>query len=138
MATMNHIMLTDNSVQQIESDLTLLDKLLVYIEENYAQRITLQDVAGHFFVSKSTISHTFSQALGISFYSYVTQCRLSAAETLILQGIPLCEINEKVGFADYPTFHRAFKQKHGISPRQFKKQLAEKHCTEQADNKLRN
>ncbi len=111
----------------------LLDNILAYIEKNYDQRITLQSVAIHFYVSKSTISHTFSKVLGISFYSYVTQRRLQAAEQLILQGIPLSEINEKVGFADYANFHRAFRQKYGISPRQFRKQMILAQHTEISD-----
>lgn len=111
----------------------LLNNILAYIEENYAQRITLQDIAIRFYVSKSTISHTFSKELGISFYCYVTQRRLQAAELLILQGIPLSEINEKVGFADYANFHRAFKLKYGVSPRQFRKQLLLAHHSEISD-----
>lgn len=111
----------------------LLNNILAYIEKNYDQRITLQSIALHFYVSKSTISHTFSRELGISFYCYVTQRRLQAAELLILQGIPLSEINEKVGFADYANFHRAFRQKHGISPRQFRKQMLLSEYTEISD-----
>ena len=99
----------------------LLDRVLAYVEEHLAQKITLADVAKHFWVSQSTISQTFRNKMGVSFYRCVTQRRLIAAKSLILQGLPLEHINEKVGFMDYSTFYRAFKQEFGISPRQYRK-----------------
>ncbi len=99
----------------------LLDRVMAYVEAHLAQKITLADVAGHFWVSQSTISQTFRNKMGVSFYRCVTQRRLIAAKSLILQGLPLEQINEKVGFTDYSTFYRAFKQEFGISPRQYRK-----------------
>ena len=106
----------------------LLDRVLAYVEEHLAQKITLADVAKHFWVSQSTISQIFRNKLGVSFYRCVTQRRLIAANALILQGMPLEQVNEKVGFSDYSTFYRAFKQEFGISPRQYRKmQEASEH-----------
>ena len=99
----------------------LLDRVLAYVEEHLAQKITLADVAKHFWVSQSTITQTFRNKMGVSFYRCVTQRRLIAAKALILQGLPLEQVNEKVGFTDYSTFYRAFKQEFGISPRQYRK-----------------
>jgi AraC-like DNA-binding protein len=99
----------------------LLDRVLAYVEEHLAKKITLADVAKHFWVSQSTITQTFRNKMGVSFYRCVTQRRLIAAKALILQGLPLEQVNEKVGFTDYSTFYRAFKQEFGISPRQYRK-----------------
>ena len=99
----------------------LLDRVMAYIEENYAQRLTVSDAAAHFYVSPSTISHLFRQKMGVSFYRCVTQRRLIAAKNLIIQGAALEQVNERVGFSDYSTFYRAFRQEFGISPRQFRK-----------------
>lgn len=99
----------------------LLDKVLAYVEENLAQKISLEDVAARFWVSQSTISQTFRTKMGVSFYRCVTQRRLIAAKTLIDRGISLEEVGHKVGFADYSTFYRAFKKEYGISPRHFRK-----------------
>ena len=59
--------------------------------------------------------------MDVSFYRYVTQRRVIAAKVLILNGEPLESIGEQVGFVDYSTFYRAFRQAFSISPMQFKK-----------------
>lgn len=99
----------------------LLDRIMGYIEHNYADHITIDDLAKRFFVSNSTISHLFKQKMGVSLYRYITQRRLIAAKSLIQQGKRLEDVGNHVGFADYSTFYRAFKQEYGISPRQFAK-----------------
>lgn len=99
----------------------LLDKLTTYVEYHYHQPITIGELAKHFFVSSSTISHLFKQKMGVSFYRYVTQRRLIAAKTLIQQGTPMETVSQEVGFSDYSTFYRAFKQEYGIGPRAYRK-----------------
>lgn len=99
----------------------LLDQVIAYIENHLSEKITLSDVAHHFWVSQSTISQTFRSKLGISFHRCVTQQRLIAAKALILENMPLEEVSERVGFSDYSTFYRAFRQEFGVSPRQFRR-----------------
>ncbi len=98
----------------------LLERVFAYIEARLGEQITLADTAKHFWVSESKISQTFRQKLGVSFYRCVTQRRLIAAKSLIIQGVPLNEVNERVGFADYSSFFRAFKREYGIAPSQFR------------------
>ena len=101
----------------------LLDQILAYVEKNYSFKITLADTARYFYVSEGTITQTFRKKMGTSFYRCVTQRRLIAAKSMIQDGISLENIAEQIGFLDYSTFYRAFRQEYGISPRQFKKML---------------
>lgn len=98
----------------------LLDEVVNYIEANLSEKIVLADVAKRFWVSESTISQTFRQKMDVSFHHFVTQRRLIAAKSMILEGQPMDKVSERVGFADYSTFYRAFKQEYGISPRQYR------------------
>ena len=98
----------------------LLDRVMAYIEEHLAEKITLHDIARQFFVSQSSISHLFKQKMGVSIYHYVTQRRLIFAKNLIAEGLPLELLAMRVGFSDYSSFYRAFKQEYGISPRQYR------------------
>lgn len=99
----------------------LLDQVLAYIEQSMSEKLTLADVAKHFFISESTITQTFRKKMGISFYRYVTQRRLISAKALMEKGASLESIAEQVGFSDYSSFFRAFKQEYGVSPRQYRK-----------------
>jgi AraC-like DNA-binding protein len=109
----------------------LLDRVMAYIEENLAQKISLAEVSKHFYVSESTVSQLFRKKMGVSFYRCVTQRRLISAKNLIQRDIPLESVAEQTGFSDYSTFYRAFKIEFGISPRQYRLQYAntekEKH-----------
>lgn len=98
----------------------LLDQVLEYIDQHLHEKITLSEVAHHFYVSQSTITQTFRNKLGLSFYRCVTQARLIAAKRLIEGDQSLESIAEAVGFMDYSAFYRAFKQEYGISPRQYR------------------
>ncbi len=76
----------------------LLDRITTYVEKNYAQPITIADLAKAYFVSSSTISHLFKQKLGVSLYRYVTQRRLIAAKTLIEKGQRLEAVAAQTSF----------------------------------------
>lgn len=99
----------------------LLDRILSYLEAHLSEKITLQDIAARFWVSQSTISQLFRKKMGVSFYRYVTMRRLSEAQMLIRNGIPMDQVSISVGFQDYSTFYRAFRAEYGISPAQYRK-----------------
>lgn len=101
----------------------LLDELISYIEDHLAEKISLKSAAARFYISERTVSRLFQEKMDVSFYRYVTQRRLIAAKVLILNGEPLEQIGEKVGFSDYSSFFRAFKQAFSISPKQFRQDL---------------
>ena len=103
----------------------LLDNVVSYIETHLHEKITLSDTAARFYVSESTIGQTFQKKMHVSFYHYVTQRRLIAAKSMILEESNLDLLSEKVGFSDYSTFYRAFKKEFGISPREYRNLIAE-------------
>ena len=103
----------------------LLDDVVSFIESHLNEKITLAETARRFYVSESTIGQTFQKKMHVSFYHYVTQRRLIAAKSMIMEEANLDILSEKVGFSDYSTFYRAFKKEFGISPREYRKLIAE-------------
>lgn len=99
----------------------LLNRLLIYVEANLSEKITLEETAEHFWISTTTLSSLFSKRMGISFYQYVLRRRLREARDQIAQGIPIETAAAKVGFSDYSAFYRAFRREYGMSPRQYRR-----------------
>ena len=130
MVAMSRALLDEQTQLLQQEEPNLFDQIVSYLEANLSRKITLDETAHHFFISKSTINRTFQKHMGTSFYRCLNQRRLLAARNMILEGIPLEEVSVKTGFSDYATFYRAFKREFSISPRDFKK--LEEHKAETA------
>lgn len=120
---------TDNNIipNRYDHQSSLMDRLLGYIHDNYANPISLSSVAEHFFVSPSTVEQLFSKKLGKPFYRYVTECRIIHAQTLIISGMPLKSVGQACGYNDYSNFYKAFTREVGVSPSEFKMHLPPDH-----------
>ena len=89
---------------------TVVSKALDIIDTRYAEKLTLEALAGLLYVSPSTLSHRFKDELNISVYQYITKKRLSAAHSLISRGEPMTLAATKCGFSDYSCFYRLYKK----------------------------
>lgn len=101
----------------------LMDDVCLYVTAHLRDKLTLESVAQHFLVSKSTISHLFSSQFQVSFYQWIIQRRLITAKNSILSGTQIQHVWECCGFGDYSSFYRAFKKEFGLSPQEFKKKF---------------
>ena len=95
------------------------------MQANLAEKITLKQIADQFSVSVSTVTQLFQRKAETTFHGFVTRCRMEKAQDLILQGLPLESVGKAIGYQDHSTFYRAFRQTFGISPREYRKTIAE-------------
>ena len=103
------------------SDMTLLEQITAYVEDNLAEKITLKKIADQFHVSVSTVTQLFQKKTKTTFHHFVTCRRMEKARDLILQGLPLETVGRAIGYQDHSTFYRAFRQTFGFSPREYRK-----------------
>ena len=94
-----------------------LQKMLSYIYENYAQTVTLADIAGAANISRSEAGRCFQSYLGYSPVEVLIQYRLQTAQRLLQQTtLTLQEISFACGFHSVNYFSRQFRRRYGYSP----------------------
>jgi len=101
---------------------SIVEKALDIIEQNYAARITLEDLAQEVHVSPNYLSKKFSEELGISFSSLLMKYRIEKAKTILSHNpdYNMALLAERVGFQSQSYFSSAFKKYEGMTPREFK------------------
>ena len=96
-----------------------VDDILAYINLNITSPITIEQLAGEFFLSESYICRIFKSATGTTINKYISARRISIAKALLSDGISVTEAYEKSGFSDYSNFFKAFTKAVGISPKKY-------------------
>ena len=100
-----------------------MQKNLRYIEEHYAEDITLADLSKSANISKSECSRCFKLSLNTTPYKYLTEYRLSmAAQLLKTTSQPVGNISASVGFWQMSHFGKCFKKKTGLSPKKYREE----------------
>ena len=101
-----------------------MQKILRFIEDHYAENITLSDLAGSANISKSECSRCFRVSMNTTPYKYLTEYRLAkAAQLLKKTNEPVGNIASAVGFHQMSHFGKCFREKTGYSPREYRECL---------------
>lgn len=92
-----------------------------YINQNYMNKITLEEVASAVHVSPNYFSKIFKEEAGINFATYLNQVRIEGAKKLLTaQDTSLVDVAYLAGFEDQSYFSRVFKKYTGLSPKRYK------------------
>ena len=94
----------------------LVRQAQAYITEHCAQRLSLQDVADHCYVSQWHLSKLLNKHLNQSFYDLLNAVRVRQAKQLMDDpALRISEVAERVGYSDTAHFSRVFKKLEGVS-----------------------
>lgn len=95
---------------------------LEYITENYSENITIEQLAETVHLSKSYFMSRFRQAAGVSAVEYITQIRIRAACSALLErSDTVSEIGFECGFRNLSNFNRQFKRIMGCTPNEYRR-----------------
>jgi len=99
------------------SDDELGARAMRYLNSNIEKNVSLDKLAGRFFVSKFHLCRAFKKYSGTSVHSYINHKRITYAKQLIESGETAQSAAFRVGFGDYSAFYRAYVKIIGHSPR---------------------
>lgn len=94
-----------------------------YIEESFAEPITLDEMAKRSAMSRGTFCTLFKSLTGHSFNAYLNLCRIKKAAEYIRNGYTVTAVCGLCGYNDFSTFYRNFKKIMNVSPQEYKKLL---------------
>lgn len=95
--------------------------IVKYIEDNSAERLTVGNIAEHFFISPSYLSHLFKKRSGKSVMEFVGEVRINKARLYLeRENMSVGEIAGLVGFDDFNYFSRKFRQICGETPTSYR------------------
>ena len=93
-----------------------IEDTLSFINENLGRELGVDALAERVYLSKYHFMRLFKAQTGSTVHAYVRQKRLLYASRLIRHGVNANKAAADSGFADYSSFHRAFRESFGFSP----------------------
>ncbi len=100
---------------------TQVQKILLYIHNNFREDITLSDIAAYSSFSPHYISQLFHSMTNTTLTQYITRLRLEYAKNLLFStDYSITEICYKCGFRSFAHFLRSFKKQYGESPAKYR------------------
>ena len=97
-----------------------MEEVTRYILAHLGEELSIDRLAGAFFLSRYYLMHRFKEVYGCSVHQYIRQKRLQQAAEAIRRDVPVLKAAEDAGFGDYSVFLRAFRAAYGKSPREWK------------------
>lgn len=95
---------------------------MLWVDENYEHKFSLDTIAADLKKSKSYLSRRFHAETGEKINEYITTYRLrKACEFLLRSELSVHEIATRVGFSDATYFISSFRKGIGVPPLQYRK-----------------
>ena len=103
------------SIESKHSD--TIKKAVKYINDNHQNKITLEDIANHVYISPQYLSKIFRKTTGYSIVNYINHIRIEESRELLRKtNKSMTEISMIVGFSDPSYFTKVFSKTIGLNP----------------------
>lgn len=102
----------------------IMDKIFHYIHEHFHASITIEDIAGHVYLSPNYVRTLFKKETGETVLDYIVKLRMKrAVELLKNPSLKIHEIARSVGYENISYFCSVFHKHKGYTPNEFRKRL---------------
>ncbi|MEA4854172.1 MAG: AraC family transcriptional regulator [Christensenella sp.] len=103
-----------------------IERIVNMINENFANNITLTEIADKEGLDIYYLSHFIKKYLGISFRQYVNKLKLDKAVDYMFQtNKKMIDICMESGYSDYRYFYKAFTDRYQCNPSRFREKFRE-------------
>ncbi len=101
-----------------------VEKAIAFIQINYMNDLSLEDVANAVFLSSGYLSIIFKEETGYTVLEYITCVRMNKAKELVLKtpALRVKDIAEQLGYNNVQSFIRYFKKYYGVTPMAYRKE----------------
>ena len=107
-------------VEKNKTNYDLVKNILLYIEENYRNTITLDTIAKHFGYSKYYFSHLFNKCFHCNLNDYLNLVRCRHSINFVIEDhMSVSEAAFASGFISMRTFYRTFKKYFKVTPKEY-------------------
>lgn len=112
----------DIETEKREKDIKPIRIVKKYIEENYMQDVSLNQLAEVVDMNASYLSSVFKKETGMTYSDYLTQCRIQNASKLLVEtNMSINEIASRSGYQDSRYFSKQFLKQVGLKPSEYRK-----------------
>lgn len=102
---------------------TSMVKVKKYLDENFAKKIVLDDLAERYHINKYYLTRVFKEQFGVSIMEYLLAVRITEAKNMLrFSNMSAEEIGIECGIGDVYYFSRVFKKVEGMGVREYRKQ----------------
>lgn len=116
---------TLNKQGELRGSSETITYLVKYMNNHFTKNLTIDELAQFAGLSKYHLSREFKKYTGFSIHDYLNELRISHAKTLLVgTDIPCYKVGILVGLPNENTFLRLFKEKVGMTPKEYREKTA--------------
>jgi transcriptional regulator GlxA family with amidase domain len=104
----------------LASRAALLDEARAIMHADFAEDLSLDDVAGRIATSRRQLQRVFAEIGGSGFREELAAIRMERAAELLAGPLPVGEVARRVGYRQSAQFAKAFRAHHGVVPSEYR------------------
>ena len=118
---LEHITYEPQASRENSLEYDRIKKILSYIEDNYQNKITLNDIAGHIHLCESECTRLFKRHMNTTLFTFLQEYRIERSLEFLQSGEPISDVALNTGFSDPNYYSKVFSKIKGCSPREYRK-----------------
>lgn len=111
---LEHITYEPQASRENSLEYDRIKKILSYIEENYQNKITLNDIAGHIHLCESECTRLFKRHMNTTLFAFLQEYRIERSLEFLQDDQPVSAVADKAGFFRPQLLFQSFCQNKGM------------------------